>query len=130
MTRGFFYNKHMQEEVFEQLVGEVIDTLPEEFAQKLDNVVVVVEDHPTQEQMQKLHLRPWTNLLGLYEGVSLQGRASEPSILPDKITIFKLPILSISQDPEDIKKNVRDTVLHEIAHHFGFSDEEIQKIRG
>jgi predicted Zn-dependent protease with MMP-like domain len=119
----------MRDDVFEQLVGEAIDSLPSEFRDKLDNVVVTIEDEPSLEQRTKLHLRPWTNLLGLYEWVSLQGRASTYApILPDKITIFKLPILAISKEPDDIKRQVRSTVLHEIAHHFGFSDEEIRKI--
>lgn len=121
----------MTDEMFEKLVGEAIDSLPSEFLQKLDNVAITIEDQPSPEQMEKLRLRPWTRLLGLYQGVSLQGRASNYApVLPDKITIFKLPILSISEDPEVIKKQVHDTVLHEIAHHFGFSDEEIRRIVG
>jgi predicted Zn-dependent protease with MMP-like domain len=111
----------MSEEAFEKLVGEAIDSLPQEFLDKFDNIVITVADYPTPEQTKQLHLKPWTRLLGLYEGSSL---------LPNKITIFKFPILSLSEDPEEIKKNVRSTVLHEIAHHFGFSEEKIREVEG
>lgn len=119
----------MVDEAFEKLVSEAIDSLPQEFLDKLENVAILVEDQPSPAQVKQLHLKPWTNLLGLYEGVSLLGRASSyASIIPDKITIFKLPILSISHDPEEIKKSVRSVVLHEVAHHFGFSEERIRKV--
>ena len=111
---------------FEKLVVEVIDSLPREFREKLQNVAILIEDLPTLQQKKELHLRSVTNLLGLYEGVSLFGRAANAGIIPDTITIFKLPILSLSQDPDEIKKNVRGVVLHEVAHHFGFSEEQIR----
>ena len=113
---------------FEKLVGEALDTLPPEFIPKLENVVITIEDVPTPEQSQKLKLRPWTRLLGLYEGVSLRGRVNTFfSPLPDRITIFRYPILAISQTPEDVKENVRNTVIHEIAHHVGMSEAEVRK---
>jgi len=119
----------MSDEEFEHLVFETIDGLPHEFREKLDNVAVTIADQPTLQQMRQLRLRPWTLLFGLYEGVSLQGRASNyTSILPDKITIFKQPILSLSQDPDAIKNHVRSVVLHEIAHHFGFSEQRIREV--
>lgn len=115
---------------FERLVGEATSSLPREFLEKLENVAVVIQDEPSLEQRKELHLRPWTKLLGLYEGVSLQGRASTYApLLPDKITIFKLSILSLSEDPEEIKKHVHDVVLHEIAHHFGFTDQQLRDIK-
>lgn len=119
----------MTDEEFEGLVGEAVDSLPREFVEKLENVAVTIEDEPSLRQRRELRLRPWTSLLGLYEGVSLSGRASTYApLLPDKITIFKLPILSLSEDPEAIKKHVREVVLHEIAHHFGFTDQQLRDI--
>jgi predicted Zn-dependent protease with MMP-like domain len=117
----------MSEADFEQLVGQALDSLPKEFLERLDNVVVTVEDSPTSQQARKLRLKPWTRLLGLHEGVSLKGRTSVySSSLPDKITIFRIPILSISNTPEEIQENVRSVVLHEIAHAFGFSEEQVR----
>lgn len=117
----------MPQEEFEQLIGQALDSLPKEFLEKLDNVVVTVEDYPTQQQAKKLRLKPWTRLLGLHEGVSLKGRTSVySSSLPDKITIFRIPILSISQTQDEIQENVRSVVLHEIAHAFGFSEEQVR----
>lgn len=117
----------MSEQDFEQLVGQALDSLPKEFLERLDNVVVTVEDYPTPQQARKLRLKPWTRLLGLHEGVSLKGRTSVySSSLPDKITIFRIPILSISQTPEEIQENVRSVVLHEIAHAFGFSEDQVR----
>lgn len=117
----------MSPEEFEQLVGEAMDSLPAEFIEKLDNVVITVEDYPTPPQMKKLRLRPWTRLLGLHEGVSLRGRTSiYTNSLPDKITIFRIPILSISRTIDEVRENVRSVVLHEIAHAFGFTEEQVR----
>lgn len=117
----------MSLEEFEKLVGAALDSLPKEFLEKLDNVVVTVEDYPTPQQSRKLRLKPWTRLLGLHEGVSLKGRTSiYSSSLPDKITVFRIPILSISHTPEEVQENVRSVVLHEIAHAFGFSEEQVR----
>lgn len=119
----------MTDKEFKKLVNDAIDDLPQEFLEKLENVAITIADQPSPEQREKLHLNPWTSLYGLYEGVSLKGRASiYASILPDKITIFKLPILSLSHDPGIIKKNVRRVVLHEIAHHFGFTEDQIRAV--
>ncbi len=108
---------------FEKLVSEAIDEIPSDFLAQMKNVAVVVEDEPSQEQLEKLRLRKDTALLGLYEGVPQTRRnAAYGMVLPDKITIFKNPIELVASTPAEIKKIVQDTVRHEIAHHFG-SDE-------
>ena len=117
----------MSNEEFELLARQALDLIPQEFTAKLENVAVIIEDYPTPAQVHKLKLKPWTRLLGLYEGVSLRGRTSSfASPLPDKITIFKNSILSISKNQDEICENIRSVILHEIAHHFGFSEKQVR----
>lgn len=116
----------MTNEEFEQLVNDGIAAIPKKFLDLLDNVAVVIEDEPTREQLRKLKLHPGWTLFGLYEGVPQSGRSQMYSgVLPDKITIFKNPILQAASTPEDISELVRDTVWHEIAHHFGMNEAEV-----
>ena len=111
---------------FRELVGEALDSLPLEFAKKLDNVSVVVEDSPTPSQVKKLMLSPGTLLFGLYEGIPQAKRGNYSGVLPDKITIFKNSIEEVSQTEEDVKAQIRATVIHQIGHHFGLSDSELK----
>jgi len=117
----------MDENRFRKLVGEAIDSLPVEFGKRLNNVAVVVEDAPTVQQLRKLKLAPWALLFGLYEGVPQTKRGSYSGVLPDKITIFKKTILKVARSGEEIKAQVRATVIHEIGHHFGLSDEDLRR---
>lgn len=118
----------MQRSDFEQLVRDAITTLPGEFKKVLDNVEVTIEDAPTKQQLQRLHMRGNMTLFGLYEGVPKTKRGSNYSlVLPDKITIFQSPIEQYYINEEQMAKHVRDVVLHEIGHHFGLSDREIRK---
>lgn len=116
----------MTHEEFEQLVKEGIDSIDERFLQKLKNVEIVIEEEPTPYQLQKLHMRGGF-LFGLYEGVPQTKREQYGQVLPDKITIFKNPIEKVFFNPEDIKKAVKNTVWHEIAHHFGMSEHQVRK---
>ncbi len=116
----------MDDAEFEKLVGEAIDSLPQEFAKRLDNVSVVVKDWPTSAQMRKMGLPSWALLFGLYQGVPQTKRGIYYSSLPDKITIFKGSILRVSRTPEEVRAQVRATVIHEIGHHFGLSDKELK----
>ncbi len=119
----------MTPEAFEQLVTEALNSLPQEFQEKLNNVSIVIEDYPTPYQQQKMHLRHNMSLFGLYEGVPQTKRTSTYSlVLPDKITIFQKPIEAFSNTEEEIKTQVKKTVLHEIGHHFGLTDEELRKL--
>src|ERR1035437_8341662 len=117
----------MNGERFRKLVGEALDSLPKEFAEKLNNVSIAVDDFPTEYQLRKAKLTPYMLLLGLYEGVPQTKRGIYYSSIPDKITIFKNAILRVSQTEEEIKEKVRSTVIHEIGHHFGLSDIELRK---
>lgn len=117
----------MDIEVFEQLVKEALDTLPKEFAKKLDNVGIVVEERPSYYQLNKMNIPPNGLLFGLYEGVPKTKRGYYSGVLPDKITIFMNPILYVSYSLEDVRSKVRNVVIHEIGHHFGLSDEQLYK---
>jgi predicted Zn-dependent protease with MMP-like domain len=116
----------MEEERFEKLVEEALDSLPEEFARRLNNVAVVIEDSPTPQQLRSLRLPPWALLFGLYQGTPQTQRGAYYSSLPDKITIFKKSIEKVARSEEEIKAQVRATVIHEIGHHFGLSDKELR----
>lgn len=123
----------MEDKEFEKLVEDALEKLPKEFVDKLENVNVVVADWPTRAQGgEQVKRGEYGLLLGLYEGIPRTRRGSYGigGALPDKITIFKLPILMISKTEADIKVNVERTVAHEIAHHFGMSDEHIYKVHG
>ncbi|KKT25143.1 MAG: hypothetical protein UW11_C0034G0011 [Parcubacteria group bacterium GW2011_GWA2_43_9b] len=117
----------MERNVFEKLVAEAIDKIPDEFLAELKNVAIVVEDEPSREQLKKLKLRKDMTLLGLYEGVPQTKRGEYTMALPDKISIFKNAIEQIAQTSEEIKKLAQDTVCHEIAHHFGSSEAGAKK---
>ena len=107
---------------FEDLVRRALDTLPGEFYERLQNVDVVVEDEPTQEQLQTGGVEEGDTLLGLYEGVPLTARENYGFVLPDKITIFQRPIEEMCESPVEVVEEIRVTVMHEIAHHFGIDD--------
>lgn len=115
---------------FRKLVQEAIDSLPEEIVRHLRNVEVLVEWTALPEQRRRAGLRPWEDLFGLYEGTPLTERgvtAGEP-VLPDRITIFQRPIERHYRTPERIRDAVRRTLVHEIAHHFGISDERLREL--
>ena len=109
---------------FARLVARALDELPPFFAERMRNVEVVVDDEPDEEQ------RPTdgSELLGLYEGVPLTGRGAYEPYVPDRITIFRGPITRMSASPQRQADIVRDTVIHEIAHHFGISDERLREL--
>jgi predicted Zn-dependent protease with MMP-like domain len=115
---------------FEELVGEALESIPTALWDAVDNVVVTVEEWPSRRQMEATGLAPGHLLLGLYEGIPLTGRTSHYMLAPpDKITIFRGPILQVCPPGEDaIRDQVRRTVLHEIAHHFGISDQRLMDL--
>lgn len=119
----------ISEDMFNKLVDEAIDELPEEWRKMLDNVAIFVEDFPTPEQAKIFRLREENiMLLGLYEGIPQTRRAryGVGGQLPDKITLFRIPIVSVTHTKEDLVAQIKDTLRHEIGHHFGMSEEEIR----
>ncbi|REF36716.1 metallopeptidase family protein [Thermasporomyces composti] len=107
-------------ERFEELVSEALDQIPPELAELMDNVVVLVEDDPPPDD---------PDLLGVYDGTPLTERGySYAGVLPDRITIFMNPTLRICETYEDVVEEVRVTVVHEVAHHFGIDDERLHEL--
>lgn len=114
---------------FEALVAEALDEIPDELAVLMDNVVVVVEDWPTEEQCGDLQSGEHGTLFGLYEGMNLIERAAFYSgVMPDRITIFRGPLCEACETEDDLFEEVVVTVIHEVAHHFGISDERLEEL--
>ena len=119
----------MDRERFEWLVARAVDSLPEEFRAKLENVDVVVEDWPSQGQLAKVGLRHRQTLLGLYQGVPLTKRGRHYGLVPpDKVTIFQKPIEARCRHDAEITAEIQRVVRHEIAHHFGIGDARLKQI--
>jgi predicted Zn-dependent protease with MMP-like domain len=117
----------LTQEEFETLVNAGIKAIPAEFLKKLDNVTIVVEQDPNSTQMQKSRVRSGWTLFGLYEGVPQAKRGEQyHGVLPDRITIFKNPIESHANSIEEVKEIVKNTVWHEIAHHFGMDEKSVR----
>ncbi|HVL80607.1 MAG TPA: metallopeptidase family protein [Actinomycetota bacterium] len=116
-------------EEFEVLVAEALDSLPEPFASHLDNVEVVVADEPSSEELEEAGVEPGASLFGLYQGIPQTERgAGYTFVMPDKITIYRLPIVAACGDRDEVRDEVAVTVVHEIAHHFGISDERLEEL--
>ncbi|MDQ0822998.1 putative Zn-dependent protease with MMP-like domain [Arthrobacter sp. V4I6] len=116
----------MSESDFEAAVSDALDRIPPELAKTMNNVAIFIEDDYTPQPGED----PDTVLLGLYEGVPLTERDSwwDAGSLPDRITIYRLPILDICASREDVIEEVTVTVVHEIAHHFGITDERLHEL--
>lgn len=120
----------ISDEKFEELIGQALDELPQEYVTRLlKDVAVTWAELPTLEQRQKLQLRQNQSLFGLYEGLPLTSRYSGMTKLtPDKITIFKQPIVSYTHDMDSLKGQVKRTVWHEMAHFFGLDHPRIHEL--
>lgn len=118
----------MDGSAFEQLVADVLDSLPLEFGRYLEHVEVQVASRPTPAQRRSLRLRPGQTLYGLYEGVPLTERSGAQLLLPDLITIFQEPLERDFPQPDQLRAQVRRTVLHELAHFFGISDQRLHEL--
>ena len=119
----------LSETEFEELVVAALDTLPDDLLQLMDNIEVTVDRLPSRQQMRQAGVRHGT-LLGLYEGIPLTARhsSSYSLVVPDKITIFQRPIEGICSTHDEIVDQVRKTVIHEVAHHFGIGEERLREL--
>lgn len=119
----------LSETEFEELVVAALDTLPEDLLQLMNNIEVTVERVPGRLQMRRAGVRHGT-LLGLYEGIPLTARhsSSYSLVVPDKITIFQRPIEGICSTHDEVVAQVRKTVIHEVAHHFGIGEDRLREL--
>jgi predicted Zn-dependent protease with MMP-like domain len=113
-----------------QEAKRVLQEMPEEFRSRIENVEIVIEKRPKNSQLKALGLDPrQETLYGLYEGTPLPERSVlDPPLLPDKITLYSEPLLRDFPEPAHLREQIRQTVIHEIAHYFGMSDEEIEDL--
>jgi predicted Zn-dependent protease with MMP-like domain len=119
----------VQRSAFEAMVAQALDDLPDEFRDAMDNVEVVVEDWPDAETMQRAGVGHPSQLLGFYHGVPLTRRGSNYSlVLPDKISIYRMPILMRCRTADEVRELVGHVVRHEVAHHFGIDDDRLREI--
>ena len=110
----------LDRDAFERLVDRALDDIPDELARLVHNVVFLVEDEPPDDE---------PDILGLYYGVALTERTSDYGlVLPDRIFVFRRPLMEMCDDLDDLTEEVRITVVHEIAHHFGIDDDQLHAL--
>ena len=114
----------MSEDEFDQVVTEALDRIPPELAEQLSNVAVFVEEEYEPEPWED----PDTELFGLYDGIPLTERAGMPWQMPDRIIIYRGPLLRAFQDREELLEEITVTVIHEVAHFFGIDDERLHEL--
>ncbi|HSX47353.1 MAG TPA: metallopeptidase family protein [Patescibacteria group bacterium] len=118
----------ISDENFQELINKALEELPGEHVKNIKNVAILYEDFPTPEQRYKLQLSHNRTLLGLYEGIPLSDRQGQTKIFPDKITLFKIPLLSRSVDEKSLQNNIKHTLWHEIAHYYGLNHSQISDL--
>ena len=115
-------------EGFQALINQALEELPGEHVKNIQNVAILYEEEPTEEQRQKLALRNDQTLFGLYEGVPLAARQGQTRIFPDRITIFKGPMERVSDSVAELKERIKHTIWHEIAHYYGLDHRRIAEL--
>jgi len=113
---------------FERLVDRALSAIPSPFREELASVAIVIEDEPSIEQLDDNGLAEDETLYGLYEGVPRTEWGADSAIVPNRITLFRFPLEDDFPDPEDLAEEVRTTVIHELAHHLGISDERLDEL--
>jgi len=116
------------DEEFQRLIDQALGELPGEHVKNIKNVAILYEDQPTPEQRQELRLRNDQTLLGLYQGTPLSQRQGMTHLLPDKITLFKLPLQNRANSPAELKEEIKHTLWHEIAHYYGLDHDKIRAL--
>jgi predicted Zn-dependent protease with MMP-like domain len=113
---------------FRRLVRRALEELPPEVLAVLDNVSIVAEDNPTPAQLEHAGNEAHATLLGLYEGIPLTDRTNYGMVLPDKITLFQRPLEEVTSSSDELLHEIKKTIVHEVAHHVGWSDEAIHRM--
>ena len=119
----------MNRATFEQLVADALKGIPRRFRKALDNLAIVVEDEPSPDLLEEMEIEPPDTLLGLYQGTPLTERHwGYGNTLPDRVLLFQGPLERASDDEDDLVVAIAETLIHEIGHYFGMSEEEIEEI--
>ncbi len=118
---------HLSQREFEEVVSEALESLPERFGALIENVIVTVEEEPTEEDLESTEENDGhdSELLGIYRGVALTERCHDMPLLPDEIAVFRGPINRVAATRREAVHEVRETVIHELGHYFGLDDEEL-----
>ncbi|HSX05007.1 MAG TPA: metallopeptidase family protein [Candidatus Saccharimonadales bacterium] len=120
----------ISDEEFQELIDQAFDRLPKTHRDRVQNVAILFADEPDAEQRRELQLRHDQTLLGLYQGIPLSARGGRPTLLPDRITLFKLPLLHQATNLRELQEAIRHTLWHEIAHYYGLNHTDIHKLEG
>ncbi len=119
----------MTREKFEQLVADAITLIPKRFRREMKNIAIIVEDEPSADLLEEMEIEPPDSLYGLYQGTPLPERtAGWGNTLPDCVTLFQKPIEEDCDDDDDVRRVIGETLIHEVGHYFGLSEEEIEEI--
>ena len=119
----------MTREQFERLVAEAVTLIPRRFRREMRNLALVVEEEPSEALLDEMEIEPPDSLYGLYQGIPLPERSwGHGNHLPDKITLFQRPIEQDCEDDDEIRAVIGETLIHEVGHYFGLSEEEIEEI--
>jgi predicted Zn-dependent protease with MMP-like domain len=113
---------------FERLVERALDDIPSPFREHLREVAIVIDDEPTPEQLRENGMDPDESLYGIYEGVPITEYGADWVAMPNRITLFRLPLEEDFPDPLDLEDEVRITVIHELAHHLGIDDDRLGEL--
>ena len=119
----------MDREAFERIVRAAVAGIPAPLRERLQNVEVMVADWPSRRELRDAEVPAGYTLFGLYTGIPLTERTSAYTmVLPDRITIFQGPLCEAFDDPDDLREEIRATVIHEFAHFFGLSDDDLERM--
>ncbi len=119
----------MERKAFERLVADALATIPRRFRDAMSNLAIVVEEEPSLELLEEMEIDPPDTLLGLYQGIPLTERRWDyGNALPDRILLFQGPLERESEDDDDLVVAIGETLIHEVGHYFGLSEEEIEEI--
>jgi len=118
----------LSDELFQELIDQAFDSLPKTHRDRVQNVAILFADEPTPEQRYELELRHDQTLLGLYQGIPLSRRQGQVSMYPDRITLFKHPLLMQAHDLTSLREAIRHALWHEIAHYYGLNHDQIRDL--
>ena len=127
-SRGSRRSRSAGPDAFERLVDRALASIPAEFRAALREVAIVIEDWPTDEQLEENDLDPDDALYGLYEGVPRTEWAADWAAVPNRITLFRVPLVEDFPDAVELAREVRVTVIHELAHHLGIDDDRLDEL--